>query len=49
MKIKRIFGLCDCPGCFRISRELLVVKGVNGVKRLHLCRGHAWELGGYRK
>ena len=50
MKIKRLLGLCDCPGCFRFSKELIMIRDKNWkFKELHVCREHAWEIYGFKE
>ena len=45
MKIKRILGLCEYPGCKRFAKTNMIIKSTNGkIKELHVCQECAWLI-----
>lgn len=45
MKIKRILGLCEYPGCKHLARRGMIIKTKDGkVKELHVCEDCAWKI-----
>ena len=46
MKIKRLFGLCECPGCkkFAVKELTLFSKSKNIKINIRVCEECAWKF-----
>lgn len=45
MKIKRLVGLCEYPGCKRFAKRSLIIKTKNEkIKEIHVCEECAWHI-----
>lgn len=42
--LKRILGLCECPGCMKIARRELIIKRDNRIMSLKVCEECAWLI-----
>lgn len=44
--LKRILGLCECPGCMKIARREMIIKRDNRIMSLKVCEECAWVISG---
>lgn len=46
MKIKRILGICECPGCLKRAKAVFKLQNKNTGKIFYaaVCDDHAWEI-----
>ena len=45
MKLKRIIGMCEYPGCRHMARRCMTIKTQDGkIKELHVCEECAWLI-----